>query len=149
MDISVYSLSNLIFKIDGNKTLSELNKECVEYLISISVDNLLFIVTDTNISLINKELKKNKYSDYLSKEIILPLIKKFGYLLEYVSNELKCDIDIIFLAIKQNEYAIQHINNINTLLFIINNYNYNYNYIADEFKNNNEIIKAIQLKETI
>ena len=57
---------------------------------------------------------------WVDREVVFEVVKKYGYALEFASEELKNDREIVFEAVKNNVIALK--------------------YVSDEFKNNREFV---------
>lgn len=81
----------------------------------------------------------------IDKKEALKAVKKYGFAIEYVSNELKNDKEIVLEAVKENGLILGHIsdelkNDREIVLEAVKRNGYALNYTSDEFKNDREVV---------
>ena len=89
------------------------------------------------------------YDDYskCTKKEALEYVKKQGYLLRYLSLELKDDYDVVLTALKENSFAIEHAserlkNNKELALLAVKEYGYPLEHVSERLKNDKEVVLA-------
>ncbi|KAG2382066.1 hypothetical protein C9374_005858 [Naegleria lovaniensis] len=85
--------------------------------------------------------------DYSSKEIMMKIIQEFGFLLEFVSNELKCDREIVLSAVRNHgrslEFASNNLKNDKEIaLLAVQQDGWALNYASTELRRDKQVVLA-------
>jgi hypothetical protein len=100
---------------------------------------------------IAKDLKDKKWAkevfDSGDRDVILPIIKDSGYVLEYASEELRADKEVVMVAVKNSGYALEYASeelqaDKEVVLAAVKQHGFALKYASEELRSDREVVLA-------